>query len=47
MIANELYEKASFRLELHRRLPRVVLDFEKSVFGYSQEAPLGPVKKDR
>ena len=31
---------ASFRLELQRRLPRVVLDFNKAVFGYSKDKPL-------
>ena len=31
---------ASFRLELQRRLPRVVLDIDKAVFGYSDDEPL-------
>ena len=31
---------ASFRLQLQKRLPRVVLDFDKAVFGYSEDKPL-------
>ena len=31
---------ASFRLELQRRLPRVVLDIDKAVFGYRDDEPL-------
>ena len=31
---------ASFRLELGRRLPRRVMEFEQAVFGYSEDKPL-------